>query len=76
MLSFALSLGRFAGRHETEYKVQHAGSHLFAYVLAGAFEFEGRLLHEKDGLALWDMATLELEALSNNALVLVLELLP
>jgi hypothetical protein len=46
-------------------------------VLAGAFEAEGRLLHAKDGLALWDArAPLEIEALSDNALLLVLALLP
>lgn len=74
-LPFRLSLGRFAGRHEAVYKVA-PGNTLFAFVIAGAFELEGRLLHEKDGLALWDAAEIELEALSNHALVLVLELLP
>ncbi len=74
-LPFRLSLGRFMGWQETMCQVQPGGS-LFAFVIAGAFELEGRLLHEKDGLALWDVATIELEALSNHALVLVLELLP
>ncbi|MCB2377975.1 hypothetical protein LGH70_10310 [Hymenobacter sp. BT635] len=69
----ALSLGRFAGRQEAVYSPQNAEAHLFAFVLAGAFEVEGRLLHEKDGLALWQAAAVELEALSNDALVLVLE---
>ncbi|WP_165699302.1 pirin family protein [Hymenobacter jejuensis] len=50
-------------------------SRFFAFVVAGAFEVEGRLLHERDGLALWDVQEVELEALSNDALVLVLELL-
>jgi quercetin 2,3-dioxygenase len=35
---------------------------------------EGRLLHAKDSLALWDTKAVELEALSENALVLILEL--
>jgi redox-sensitive bicupin YhaK (pirin superfamily) len=73
-LPFRISLGRFAGRHEAVYKVD-PGNTLFAFVIAGAFELEGRLLHEKDGLALWNAAEIELEALSNYALVLVLELL-
>lgn len=74
-LPFILSLGRFMGRHEAVYKVA-PGNSLFAFVIAGAFELEGRLLHEKDGVALWDVAEIELEALSNYALVLVMELLP
>lgn len=74
-LPFSLSLGRFMGRHETVYRVA-PGNSLFAFIIAGAFELEGRLLHEKDGVALWDVTELELEALSNHALVLVVELLP
>ncbi|MGI4763224.1 MAG: hypothetical protein ACRYF0_21100 [Janthinobacterium lividum] len=70
---FAVRLGRFAGRHEVAHAVP-AGQLFFAFVLAGAFEAEGRLLHENDGLALWDApAPVEIEALSNDALLLVLE---
>ncbi|UOQ99094.1 hypothetical protein MUN81_06275 [Hymenobacter sp. 5317J-9] len=69
-----VSLGCFDGRCEAVYRLRAPGSGFFAFVLAGAFEVEGRLLHAKDGLALWDVAEVELEALSNNALVLVLEL--
>ncbi len=74
-LPFRLSLGRFMGRHEAVYKVE-ASNTVFAFIIAGAFELEGRLMHEKDGVALWDVSEFELEALSNHALVLVLELLP
>jgi redox-sensitive bicupin YhaK (pirin superfamily) len=74
-LPFSLSLGRFMGRQETVYKTA-PGNSFFAFVIAGAFELEGRLLHEKDGVALWEVAEVELEALSNYALVLVLELVP
>ena len=69
-------LGRFAGRYETTYRPQHPGADVFLFVLAGAFEAEGRLLHEKDGLALWNATEIELEALSNDAIVLLLELEP
>jgi redox-sensitive bicupin YhaK (pirin superfamily) len=72
-LPFMLSLGRFIGRREATYQVT-PGNSLFAFVIAGAFELEGRLLHEKDGLALWNLQEAELEALSNHALVLLLEL--
>ncbi|MBO0356932.1 hypothetical protein J0X19_03155 [Hymenobacter sp. BT186] len=70
---FSVYLGRFAGRQEVVYQLPRKSS-FFAYVLAGAFEAEGRLLHEKDSLALWETDEIELEALSNNALLLVLEL--
>ena len=72
-LPFAVSLGRFAGRHEVAYELPPSRL-FFAFVLAGAFEAEGRLLHESDGLALWNAATaIEIEALSHDALLLVLE---
>lgn len=72
----AMSLGRFAGRHEAVYQLRSPAGSAFVFVLAGAFEVESRLLHAKDGLALWDVAEVELEALSNDALLLVLELPP
>lgn len=46
---------------------------IFVFVLQGAFETEGRLLHERDGLALWDVDKIEMEALSNDALVCLVE---
>jgi len=42
--------------------------------LEGAFEVEGRLLHARDGLALWETEKVELEALSNDAIILVMEI--
>jgi len=67
------SLGRFAGRAEAEYHLRQPGAGVFAFVLAGAFEIAGRLLHANDGLGLWDTRTVDVEALSNEALLLVLE---
>lgn len=73
VLPCRVSLGQFAGRAEDEYHLRRLGAGFFAFVLAGAFEVEGRLLHANDGLALWDTHAVEVEALSNDALLLVLE---
>ncbi|TVT37879.1 hypothetical protein FNT36_22225 [Hymenobacter setariae] len=75
-LPFSFSLCRFMGRQEAVYQVKQKGSQLVAFVLAGAFELESRLLHEKDALALWEVEAIELEALSNHAIVVLLELWP
>lgn len=72
---FSISIGRFDGRKEALYTLKNKNSTFFAFVIAGAFEIEGRLLHEKDGLALWDTGEIELEALSNHAIVVVIELM-
>lgn len=72
-LSFKLSAGIFAGREEVTYELQNTDYKLFCFVIDGAFEIEGRLLHARDGLTLWDLEQVEIEALSNNAIVLILE---
>jgi hypothetical protein len=75
-LPFKLSIGKFAGREETVYTTSPRSNGLFCFALSGAFETEGRLLHPKDGLALWDTKEVEIEALSNDAVMLALELTP
>ncbi|MNX85759.1 hypothetical protein D3C86_1176100 [compost metagenome] len=72
--SFRLHLGQFAGREETLFRLSPDYKGVFCFALTGAFELCGRLLHPKDGLALWEVAEAELEALSNNALMLLLEI--
>lgn len=73
-LPFALKIGRFEGRKETEYQLAE-NAKLLSFVISGAFEMDGRLLHEKDSLLLWDTNKIELEALSNNAVILTIEML-
>lgn len=72
-LPFSASIGKFSGRGETVYYPSGTDAGLFVFVLEGAFEVEGRLLHPRDGLALVDPQQVEMEALSNEALILVLE---
>ena len=71
---FNILLGKFSGRGETAYCAHYLNSDLFVFVVEGAFEVEGRLLHAGDGLALAATQRIEMEALSNDAIVLVLEL--
>ena len=68
-----LSIGQFDGRAEAEYKPNNTGAALFMFVIDGEFEAQHRLLHARDGLALWDVAGLEMEAVINNAIILLLE---
>lgn len=67
-----LHLGQFSGRQEISY---HTGKNraFFCFALAGAFEVQGRLIHPEDALALWDNETIELEALSNDAVIITLD---
>jgi quercetin 2,3-dioxygenase len=72
-LPFAISIGKFSGRGETTIKTADKNKGQFVFVVAGAFEVDGRLLHERDGLALWDTDEIEMEALSNDAIILSIE---
>lgn len=73
-LPFRISIGQFDGRQEAIYSLHKISGNFFSFVLAGAFEVSGRLLHQGDGLALWNITEVEMEALSNNAVILAIEI--
>lgn len=72
-LPFSVSLGKFSGRGEMVYRAKN-NSAVFLFVVNGAFEADGRLLHAGDGLGLWDADTIEMEALSNDAIIFMITL--
>lgn len=72
-LPVRVSIGQFGGRNEVCYQMTDPSNVLFTFVLAGAFETEGRLLHPRDGLALWNISKIDIEALSDNATLFTLE---
>lgn len=70
---FVTGLGKYKGRSEDSCRLAPDRS-LFVYVIHGAFEVQSRLLHAGDGLALWGCTNVEWEALSNDAVLLVIDL--
>jgi len=73
VLPFVAGLGKYKGRSEDVYRLA-PGRSLFVYVIQGAFEVQSRLLHAGDGLALWNCSEVEWEALSNEAILLLIDL--
>jgi len=71
---YKFTIGKYKGREESVYKLSHPQNGSFAFVIQGAFEVQYRLLHPRDGLALWEAPEIELEALSNEAIILVIEM--
>jgi quercetin 2,3-dioxygenase len=71
---FNISIGHFEGKQECIYHLQNQQCLFYAFVITGIFELEGRLLHERDGLALWQREQVELKALSLDAVIIVLEI--
>jgi redox-sensitive bicupin YhaK (pirin superfamily) len=68
-----IKTGKYKGRSEDIYKISNPGSGLFVFIIEGTFEVQGRLLHARDGLALWNINEVEFEALSNDAIIVLLE---
>lgn len=72
--SIKAKMGLFDGRQEVLYTPKSPTQGLFVFVIAGAFEVQGRLLEHRDGLALWQIEEVDIEALSENAVILLFEL--
>ncbi len=66
-------IGRFDGRAEDTYLLRNSANGVFVVVLQGAFEVANRLLQANDGLALRNLTEVELEALSNDAVLVLIE---
>lgn len=67
---FRISVGNLGGRKDVEFPSQASS---VALVLSGAMEYQNCLLEQGDCLALNGACTLEMEALSEETLVLILE---
>jgi hypothetical protein len=67
-------IGMYDARKEGMYALKNSENGVFVFVINGAFEVENRLLESKDGLSLSGIDAVEWEALSQNALLLVLEI--
>ncbi|MBF4492483.1 pirin [Flavobacterium sp. JLP] len=66
-------IGIYDGRKEGFYALKNSNNGVFVFVIHGAFEVENRLLEAKDGLGIKKVGTIEWEALSENAILLVME---
>lgn len=73
-LPVPVSIAKLDGRKEITYKPLKENSCVFAFAIQGAFETEGILMHPRDGVAFWNYKQLEMEALSNDAIIFLLGL--
>lgn len=67
-------IGLYEGRKEEIYSLYNPDKTIFGMVINGAFEFQNRLLETRDSILLREISALEFEALSENALILLLEI--
>lgn len=67
-----LSLFFMQEREEIDYDLDSSKT-FFGYVIHGVFETQKRLIEMQDGLALWDINTVEIEALLPNSVMIAVE---
>jgi hypothetical protein len=70
----SIQIGKFNGRQDSIYKPATGANGVLVFVIEGAFEAQNRLLHPRDGLTLLNATEVELEALSNEAMVMMIDL--
>lgn len=70
---YPVFIGLYDGRKEGIYTVLQKDRSVFGMVINGAFEFQNRLLETRDALLIAEAETIEFEALSENALLILLE---
>lgn len=71
-----LKVGVYDSRVKDRITLSPGCNRVFTYVINGSFEVEERLMEYRDGLCLWDVSELEFEALSETAIILVIEYSP
>ncbi len=71
--SAQLFIGRYHGRAEGIFTSRQPSHSAFIFVVEGAFEVQNRLLERRDGLALRNAEDIEFEALSNGAVIVVID---
>jgi hypothetical protein len=73
---YLLFIGKFGGREDNRFTPSNQQSSMILYVIEGAFEAAECLLEDRDALLLNGFAHIDFEALSNNAILLMMELPP
>lgn len=66
-------IGIYDGRRDEVFRLTRSGDGIFAFVINGAFEFANRLLETRDALSVLEATEVDFEALSGNAIMLLLE---
>ncbi len=64
-------MGDFDKGFKTNYRLKKAGNGLYAFVLKGAININGQDLKTRDGLGVWDVSELNIEASTDAELLLM-----
>ncbi|MEO0572091.1 MAG: pirin family protein [Bacteroidota bacterium] len=64
-------LGKFDKGTTDTYRIKKQGNGVYAFVLEGEVEINGKELSKRDGLGLWDTDVLEFKSISNSRMLLM-----
>lgn len=68
-----LQVGIYDSRVKDSMLLQQGTDSIYTYIINGSFDFEDRLMEHRDGLFQWDLEGAEFEALSDTAVILIIE---
>lgn len=73
-LTFSITICKLSSKKELTYFMANPANSLYAFAIEGESEVDQRLLHARDGLGLHDIEAVEIEGLTNNAILLLIEM--
>ena len=66
-------LGRFDKDFKTQYALKDKNNGVYAFVIKGDVRISGQELNERDGLGVWNVESLDITAISDDAELLLME---
>lgn len=66
-------MGQFDKAIEATYQLKKNNNGVYAFVLKGSFEVAGEKLSTRDGMGIWNVESIDIKALENNAEILFME---
>ena len=66
-------LGNFDKGITLDYTIKKKGNGIYAFILKGDFTINGQSLNERDGFGIWETDKISLEAISQDAEILLME---
>ncbi|MCL3782622.1 pirin family protein [Prolixibacteraceae bacterium JC049] len=66
-------MGKFQKGKEIDYQLKKRNNGIYLFVLEGSFSCEDHTLNQRDGLGIWETNQLAMQALSDDARILIME---
>jgi quercetin 2,3-dioxygenase len=68
------SIGKFYSNFKSNYKLNLSTNGVYIMVISGSFEIENQKLSDRDAIGVWDKETININSLSQDSEILILEI--